>query len=88
MRVVVLVHIKVDIDRIGMNAKHLVTSLSQQLDTSCADFPDGFEETQQLQVSKIHFYVHFSHFQGFKTMKRTTSQVQQNEEMDLLPDNC
>lgn len=34
-----------------MNAKHLVTSLSQQLDTSCTDFPDGFEETQQLQVS-------------------------------------
>lgn len=38
-----------------MNAKHLVTSLSQQLDTSCTDFPDGFEETQQQQVSTIVF---------------------------------
>lgn len=36
-----------------MNTRNLVTSLSQQLDTSCTDFPDGFEETQanQLQVS-------------------------------------
>lgn len=40
---------------INMNTRNLVTSLSQQLDTSCTDFPDGFEETQanQLQVSVI-----------------------------------
>lgn len=42
-----------------MNAKHLVTSLSQQLDTSCIDFPDGFEETQQQQVSTT-LMMHFS----------------------------
>lgn len=36
-----------------MNSRNLVTSLSQQLDTSCMDFPDGFEETQQLQVCLI-----------------------------------
>ncbi|XP_055299626.1 voltage-dependent L-type calcium channel subunit beta-1 isoform X2 [Sitodiplosis mosellana] len=34
-----------------MNTRNLVTSLSQTLDTSCTDFPDGFEETQQLQGS-------------------------------------
>lgn len=36
-----------------MNTRNLVTSLSQQLDTSCTEFPDGFEETQQLQVSLL-----------------------------------
>lgn len=38
-----------------MNTRNLVTSLSQQLDTSCTDFPDGFEETQQIQVSFRRF---------------------------------
>lgn len=35
-----------------MNTRNLVTSMSQQ-DTSCMDFPDGFEEAHQLQVSFI-----------------------------------
>lgn len=40
---------------IKMNTRNLVTSLSQQLDTSCTDFPDGFEETQQIQVSLLAY---------------------------------
>lgn len=36
-----------------MNTKRLVASLSQQLDTSCTDFPDGFEETAPPQVSML-----------------------------------
>lgn len=37
---------------VGMNARHhLTSSLSQNLDTHCTEFPDGFEETLQLQES-------------------------------------
>lgn len=35
----------------GMNTRQLAESLSQHLDTSCTEFPDGFEDTQQLQVN-------------------------------------
>lgn len=42
----------------GMNARHLAESLSQRLETSCTDFPDGFEDTQQLQVNEnIYIFI-------------------------------
>lgn len=37
-----------------MNARQLAASLSQEeLDNVCTEYPDGFEETQQLQVNSM-----------------------------------
>lgn len=47
---------------VGMNERHhLDTSLSQ-LDTNCTEFPDGFEETLQLQVRQyfLDLLINFS----------------------------
>lgn len=52
-----------------MNTRNLVTSLSQQLDTSCTDFPDGFEETQQIQVSFADFFSFCSNIFEYFTAK-------------------
>lgn len=48
---------RIERHQIKMNSRNLVTSLSQQLDTSCTEFPDGFEETQQIQVSFADFFL-------------------------------
>lgn len=50
---------RIERHQIKMNTRNLVTSLSQQLDTSCTEFPDGFEETQQIQVSFAQFFFFF-----------------------------
>lgn len=42
---------------VGMNERnHLATSLSQLDNTNCTEFPDGFEETLQLQVRQIFLF--------------------------------
>lgn len=68
-----------------MNAKHLVTSLSQQLDTSCMEFPDGFEETQQQQVSIGFVYFDSTPLNTYKTdrgsdAERSKCKIQNSKE--------
>nr|XP_029727039.1 voltage-dependent L-type calcium channel subunit beta-3-like isoform X7 [Aedes albopictus] len=70
---------------IGMNARHhLTTSLSQNLDTNCTEFPDGFEETLQLQESSPTLTLISSKGSADSNYSQPSSDLSLDEEKESL----
>ncbi|XP_038113663.1 voltage-dependent L-type calcium channel subunit beta-1 isoform X3 [Culex quinquefasciatus] len=70
---------------VGMNARHhLTTSLSQNLDTNCTEFPDGFEETLQLQESSPTLTLISSKGSADSNYSQPSSDLSLDEEKESL----
>ncbi|XP_050088739.1 voltage-dependent L-type calcium channel subunit beta-1 isoform X5 [Anopheles aquasalis] len=70
---------------VGMNARHhLTSSLSQNLDTHCTEFPDGFEETLQLQESSPTLTLISSKGSADSNYSQPSSDLSLDEEKESL----
>ncbi|XP_058820672.1 voltage-dependent L-type calcium channel subunit beta-1 isoform X4 [Topomyia yanbarensis] len=70
---------------VGMNARHHLTpSLSQNLDTNCTEFPDGFEETLQLQESSPTLTLISSKGSADSNYSQPSSDLSLDEEKESL----